>query len=104
MAIWTSSALNRIVKVNLAGTRFIVVSNREPYIHVDKGAGIECIRPASGLATALDPILRTSGGVWVAHASGNADRRVVDDRDHVAVPPDEPSYTLRRVWLPRSIE
>jgi trehalose-6-phosphate synthase len=104
MAIWTSTSLHRLVHQNLAETRFIVVSNREPYIHTSNGGIIECMRPASGLATALDPILRASGGVWVAHGSGNADRLVVDANDHIAVPPGDPSYTLRRVWLPRKIE
>jgi trehalose 6-phosphate synthase len=60
--------------------------------------------PASGLTTALDPILRASGGVWVAHGSGGADREVVDRYDRVRVPPEAPSYTLRRVWLPRDVE
>ena len=62
------------------------------------------MRPASGLATALDPILRASGGVWVAHGSGNADRMVVDSDDRIMVPPDDPSYTLRRVWLSKELE
>ena len=52
-----------------------------------------------GVSVALDALMRERGGVWVAHGAGDADREVVDDRDHVAVPPDDPSYTLRRVWL-----
>jgi trehalose 6-phosphate synthase len=88
----------------MAGFRFIAVSNREPYIHTKRNDRISCMQPASGLATALDPIMRASGGVWVAHGSGDADRDVVDARDHVQVPPGDPSYTLRRVWLPPRIE
>ncbi len=88
----------------MRGLKLIVVSNREPYIHRRQNGRIECITPASGLTTALDPILRASSGVWVAHGSGNADREVVDATGHIPVPPDHPSYTLKRVWLPEDLE
>lgn len=101
---WTVSALHDLVRRQLRGIRFIAVSNREPYIHQSSGRGVECIQPASGLTVALDPIMRATGGTWVAHGSGDADRRAVDAWNHVAVPPESPSYTLRRVWLPKRIE
>ena len=82
----------------------IVVANREPYSHRFAGDSIECIRPASGMASALDPIIRASGGIWVAHGSGDADRLTVDEHDHVRVPPEDPTYTLRRVWLTKEQE
>jgi trehalose 6-phosphate synthase len=44
-------------------------------------------------------VARAAKGTWVAHGSGNADQRVVDVHGRVAVPPDNPEYTLRRVWL-----
>jgi alpha,alpha-trehalose-phosphate synthase [UDP-forming] len=56
------------------------------------------------MVSALDPIMRACGGVWVAHGSGNADRRTVDKQGHVRVPPDDPAYTLRRVWLTKEQE
>ena len=96
--------LHRLLSQEFAGTRFIAVSNREPYIHQLGPSGVECIQPASGLATALDPILRATGGTWVAHGSGDADRLVVDSRNRVGVPPGGPKYTLRRVWLDRETE
>ena len=83
----------------MADYLFVSVSNREPYIHNYVGDSIECIVPASGLTVALDPVMRASGGVWVAHGSGSADKAVSDDKDCVRVPPDYPSYTLKRVWL-----
>src|SRR4051812_560926 len=104
MTLWTKDSLNQLVKDRLQGVKLIAVSNREPYIHVDDGGPVRCITPASGLTTAIDPILRASGGTWVAHGSGSADRKVTDRRDRVRVPPDSPSYTLRRVWLPKNIE
>ncbi len=103
---WTRDTLHDLITDRLSGFRFIAVSNREPYIHRfrEPGAEIEVMLPASGMATALDPILRASGGTWVAHGSGDADRHVVDHRDRVAVPPENPLYTLRRVFLPPDIE
>ncbi|MBU6376468.1 MAG: trehalose-6-phosphate synthase, partial [Bdellovibrionales bacterium] len=64
-----------------------------------KGGGIELLRPASGLVTALEPILRSSGGLWVAHGSGSADRETVDKNSEINVPPENPNYRLKRVWL-----
>ncbi len=99
----------------LRDTRLIVVANREPYIHVRtseptrgiwnwlrgrrESSAIEWTRPASGLVTALDPVMRACGGTWIAHGSGSADRDAADARGFVKVPPDQPSYTLRRMWL-----
>ena len=81
-----------------------VVSNREPYMHVNRGKGIEMIVPASGLVTALEPILRACDGKWIAAGSGDADRETVDENDHLRVPPEGPEYTLRRVWLTKEEE
>src|ERR1700735_2163442 len=83
---------------------FFVVSTREPYMQVYRGKTIETLVPASGLVTALEPILRACDGIWIASGSGDADREVVDDQDHIRVPPDKPEYTLRRVWLPKEVE
>ena len=55
--------------------------------------------PASGLVTALEPVMRACSGVWIAHGSGSADRETVDRKDHIRVPPGEESYHIRRVWL-----
>lgn len=96
---WTPDALRAILHGELRGEDVIVVSNREPYIHQRKGAEIEMHRPASGLVTALEPIMRACSGIWIAHGGGSADRDTVDRHDHVAVPPDDPVYQLRRIWL-----
>jgi len=56
-------------------------------------------RPASGLVTAVEPVMRACSGTWIAHGSGSADRDVVDARDRVLVPPGQDDYWLRRVWL-----
>jgi trehalose 6-phosphate synthase len=77
----------------------IVVANREPYIHRYRNGAVELIRPAGGLTTALDPVMQACGGVWVAHGSGDADRVTADSQGRIGVPPDEPTYTLRRLWL-----
>jgi trehalose 6-phosphate synthase len=85
---------------DLVGTRrLILVSNREPYEHVRTGGNLEVRRPPGGLVSALDPLMRRTNGTWVAWGSGNADRDAADRQGHVMVPPEDPSYTLRRVWL-----
>lgn len=96
---WTPESLRAILHGELRGEDIIVVSNREPYIHQRRGERIEVQRPASGLVTALEPIMRACSGTWIAHGSGSADREVVDANDRVAVPPDKPAYQIRRVWL-----
>jgi trehalose 6-phosphate synthase len=101
---WTRERLENTVRERLGEAKLVVVANREPYIHVYEDNEIHCIRPASGLTTALDPVMRACGGVWVAHGSGDADRAMVDEQDRVAVPPEDPSYTLRRVWLTKKEE
>ncbi len=88
-----------MVRAGLGEYLFIVVSNREPYIHTMSGDKIICHRPVSGLTEALDSVMQASRGTWIAHGSGDADRVAVDKYDHVAVPPEKPEYTLRRVWL-----
>ncbi|MGI9189440.1 MAG: trehalose-6-phosphate synthase, partial [Longimicrobiaceae bacterium] len=81
--------------------RFIVVSNREPYEHrwSDEMGEVQVRRPAGGLTSALDPLMQTLGGTWVAWGSGEADATAVDADHRVGVPPEDPRYTLRRVWL-----
>ena len=96
---WTPEALRTILHGELRGEDVIVVSNREPYIHQRRAERIEVQRPASGLVTALEPIMRACSGTWIAHGSGSADREVVDQCDRIAVPPDQPAYQIRRLWL-----
>jgi trehalose-6-phosphate synthase len=102
--MWTKEALYDLIKTKLRDYQFIIVANREPYIHRYAGDQIECVQPASGLTVALDPIMRGCGGTWIAHGSGDADRKMVDAHDHVGVPPEEPKYILRRVWLTKEQE
>lgn len=101
---WGPEALRRILREDLKGDEVLIVSNREPYIHVRKGDEIEIQRPASGLVTALEPIMRACSGTWIAHGAGSADRETVDASDHVMVPPEKPSYRIRRVWLTKEEE
>jgi trehalose-6-phosphate synthase len=102
--MWTRESLHQLVAEKFRDYLFVVVSNREPYIHSHALGEIHCDMPPSGLTTALDPIMRACGGIWVAHGSGNADRETVDQSDHVQVPPDDPHYTLRRIWLTKEEE
>ena len=81
-----------------------MISNREPYEHTYRGSSIVCSVPASGLVTALEPVLRACDGTWIAQGTGDADRAAVDEFDRLRVPPDERLYTLRRVWLTKEEE
>jgi trehalose 6-phosphate synthase len=101
---WSAEGLRMILHEELRGQEVIVVSNREPCIHERIGDHIEVRRPASGLVTALEPIMRACSGTWIAHGSGSADREVVDAHDRVGVPPENPAYRLRRVWLSQEEE
>ena len=100
-SLWTAERLRVNVRNKLQDKPLFVVSNREPYMHIfnDKDKSVEVLIPASGVVTALEPILLACNGTWIAHGSGNADREMVDEHDHLRVPPDYPTYTLRRVWL-----
>ncbi|MDE2238060.1 MAG: trehalose-6-phosphate synthase, partial [Elusimicrobia bacterium] len=98
-SIWTPERLRAHVQSKLEGQPLFVVSNREPYQHVHQGKSTGVLVPASGLVTALEPILRACDGTWIAHGAGDADREAVDSHDRLRVPPEEPAYTLRRVWL-----
>ena len=101
VSLWTAERLRVSLHNKLQDKPLFVVSNREPYTHVfdekDKSVGV--MIPASGLVTALEPVLLACDGTWIAHGSGNADHEVVDAQDRLRVPPDHPSYTLRRVWM-----
>ncbi|HYC46543.1 MAG TPA: trehalose-6-phosphate synthase [Burkholderiales bacterium] len=101
---WAPKSLRNILHQDLKGNEILIVSNREPYMHVRRGGRIDVLRPASGLVTALEPVMRACSGTWIAHGSGNADRETVDENDHVMVPPEKPAYRIRRVWLTREEE
>ncbi|MDR3738660.1 MAG: trehalose-6-phosphate synthase [Terracidiphilus sp.] len=97
--LWTAERLAVEMREQAAGSRIFAVSNREPYMHVRQGGVVKCIVPPSGLVTAIEPVLRACDGVWVASGSGNADAEMVDENDRLRVPPEDPRYTMRRVWL-----
>jgi trehalose-6-phosphate synthase len=102
--IWDQQALRATLRSELHGNDVIVVANREPYIHTRAQDGIRLQHPASGLVTALEPVMRACSGTWIAHGSGSADRETVDRFDRVAVPPEHPIYQLRRIWLTKEEE
>lgn len=102
--MWTSEALQRLIKEKMSDYFFVVVSNREPYAHTFKKGKIECQRGAGGVVTALDPIMQACDGIWVAYGSGEADRKVSDNQGRIKVPQENPHYTLKRVWLTKEEE
>ncbi len=102
---WTAERLRSVLERSLGGEGVVAVANREPYLHVRGEDGtVRVMHPASGLVTAMEPVMRACSGTWVAHGSGSADREAVDRNDRVRVPPGEDAYTLRRVWLETEVE
>jgi trehalose 6-phosphate synthase len=102
--MWSKESLIEMIGEKLKGYKFIVASNREPYIHEYKGREIKCIKAIGGLTLALDSVMEAVGGLWVAHGSGDADKEVVDENDCIRIPPDRPAYTLKRIWLTKEEE
>ena len=101
---WSPHTLKKILHEDLSGDEILIVSNREPYIHTRRNQKIEIQVPASGVVTALEPIMRACSGTWIAHGGGNADREVVDKHNRIQVPPGNPAYSIRRVWLTKEEE
>lgn len=103
-SVWTPERLKVEMETLLQHKKLIVVSNREPYMHIHVGKEIKCIVPASGMITAMEPILKACGGLWIATGSGDADKETVDKNDKLQVPPEEPKYTLKRLWQTKEEE
>lgn len=101
---WTRERLRAHGIDALGGQQLVVVSNREPYMHQMREGRPQLVMPASGLVTALDPVLRACGGLWVAHGAGDADKQTANAAGCIAVPPGDPRYTLRRVWITKEEE
>ena len=98
--IWTPQRLKQTLNRHLSGEKVVILANREPYVHECAEDGrVTVVHPASGLVTALEPVMRACSGVWIAHGSGSGDREAADSDGRVKVPPGEESYVLRRVWL-----
>ncbi|MDH3210684.1 MAG: trehalose-6-phosphate synthase, partial [Burkholderiaceae bacterium] len=96
---WSPTRLRTLLRTQLSGDQIIIVSNREPYIHEFDQDKVIVRRPASGLVSAVEPVMRACSGTWIAHGGGSADREVVDEHDRVGVPPGKNEYVLRRIWL-----
>lgn len=104
--IWTEAKLKDLIHAKLGDNSLFVVSNREPYMHIfDENMGKSlCIRPASGVVTAIHPILSACGGTWIAHGSGSSDKKFVNSKDKLGVPPEDNRYILKRIWLSKEEE
>lgn len=98
-SLWTSNRLKEYMRPELEEKKLFLLSNREPYMHIKEGRRIACIVRAGGLVTALAPVMRVCDSIWIAHGSGDAVREAVDSENKLQIPPDEPAFTLKRVWL-----
>ncbi len=96
---WTAERLKEFIKAYFKNRPIYVITHREPYIHTKTKNGIIYNTVASGAIAALQSVMEACGGTWLAYGSGNADRETADKDGNIAVPPDEPRYTLKRIWL-----
>jgi trehalose 6-phosphate synthase len=102
---WTAARLQRVLQERFHDQQVLVVSHRQPVVHeLGDDGSIVARTPVSGLVTALDPVLRATGGTWIAHGSGSGDRASVDRFDRLRIGSRDGAYTLRRVWLTRGEE
>ncbi len=97
--IWNKENFCQLLQKKFSEQLIIVVSNREPYIHYHGGDEIKCQAAVGGVTSALDSAMRAINGVWIAHGGGDADKETVTSQNKLMVPPDNPLYTLKRVWL-----
>lgn len=102
--MWTKEDLQQLIREKMGDYLFVVVSNRQPYVHVYKKGKIECQRGVGGVISALDPVMQACGGTWIAFGSGEADRKVTDAHGKLRVPAEDPAYTLRLIWLTKEEE
>lgn len=97
--MWKKEDLQKLIQEKMGDYLFVVVSNRQPYVHVSRLGGVDCQRSVGGVVTALDPVMQACRGLWVALSDGDADLKVSSPEGKVQVPPGETSYTLKRIWL-----
>lgn len=104
--LWTKDKLRNLIHAKLGENALYVVSNREPYMHIhDQNTGeVKCIVPAGGVVTAIHPMLSACGGTWIAHGSGSEDKKYVNTKDKLGVPPEDIRYILKRIWLSKEEE
>jgi len=97
--MWDQEQLTQLIQDKLKDTKFIVVANRQPYKHILRDGVVTCVKPTGGVVSALDPVMRVCRGLWVAYGDGEADRTATHGNGKLQVPPENPSYTLKRTWL-----
>jgi len=97
--MWDKEQLTQLIQDKLKDTKFIVVANRQPYKHILRDGVVTCVKPTGGVVSALDPVMRVCRGLWVAYGDGEADRTAANGNGQLQVPPENPSYTLKRMWL-----
>ena len=99
-----SPLLRQLPGTMLPDPQLIVVSDRAPWSHQRGDHGVRVVQPASGLVSAIEPLMQTGAGTrsWIAHGSGNADHEFTDADDTWQVTTaGQPGggYRLRYLWL-----
>jgi len=80
--------------------RVIVLANRAPFsCEMTDDGRLTIKRSSGGLVTALEPLVEAWSGTWVAQSTGAGDAMIADHRGGVSMPPRDPRYRVRYVWL-----
>ena len=97
---WTSERLKEFIKAYLKDQRIFLVFTQEPYKYSNIKGVVSYKLLANGVATAFEPLMEACDGMWIAQSSNAKDKDKNEDENIVLkVPPDNPKYTLKRVWL-----
>ncbi|MBX4197986.1 trehalose-6-phosphate synthase, partial [Candidatus Parcubacteria bacterium] len=91
--------IEKLLGDRIGDYKLIVVSSAEPYTHGYYKDKITVVRGAGGLITAMEPIIKLNGGLWIAHGRGASDKEVVNEEDKIKMPPGRRQYTLKRLWI-----
>ncbi len=67
--------LRALAGTGIANGGLVVIANREPYAHEWRADGTVVVeRPASGLVTGIEPILRACGWTWLLNTLGSRNK------------------------------
>jgi trehalose 6-phosphate synthase/phosphatase len=103
----SSDGVKKLAKKAIGDRKLIIISHNEPFEHMKKENGkIEPKVSEGGLVVGVKAMLRyldhtdkvtDKSPVWIAWATGDADRETVDGKDH-AESPEPPMFSVRRMW------
>jgi trehalose-6-phosphate synthase len=96
---WKKQTIEKLTSERMRDHQLIIVSSAEPYTHAYHKDKITVTRGSGGIITAMEPIIKANGGLWIAYGRGPADKEMVNEEDKLKLPPGRNQYTLKRLWI-----